>query len=139
MKAEFFVTFMAKRQADVSDEATRKLLHFLDLALNPMYTESQIIAAAIATYVANNKLRRGTLYTRRPLPAINFPATTIVNNSFTFYKFTVTAELSTAVQQGTFKYVPHLPRRHMPGMYPLENKVEFLACFEALTCGLSCF
>jgi len=46
--------------ANVLNEAARKLLHFLDLALNPMYMESQIIAVAIATYVVNNKLRRGT-------------------------------------------------------------------------------
>ena len=104
-------------------------------------TESQIIAAAIAAYVANNKLlRRGTLHTpSRPLPAISFPAISIVNTSFTFYRITFTAELSTVAQQRTypatqtevFKYLPLLPRCHMPGMYPLENRVELLAYLEA--------
>jgi hypothetical protein len=56
-----------------------------------------------------------------------------------FYKITVTAELSTAVQQGTYpptetrvlRYIAMLPRRQSLGMRPLENRVEILACLEA--------
>jgi len=198
------VTFMTtKYRESVPDEATRKLLHFLDLALNPragdeaavenfvakllekleydsvsriiffrrsipLYicgvnsvthpdlcllnddeilllvlhrkqglddTEPQIIAAAIAAYAMNNKLRRGS----PPLPAITFPAITLAVTDFTFYKITVTAELSTAVQQGVYpatqtqvlKYIPLLPKPFMSGMYPLENRVELLSCLEA--------
>lgn len=215
-KAEFFgvndlplpsqptvVAFMTtKNRWNAPDEATRKLLHFLDLALNPragdeeavenfvakllekleydsvgriiffrrsipLYicgvnsvvhldicllnddeilllvlhrkqvlddTEPQIIAAAIAAYAMNNKFRRGA-----PLPAITFPAITLAVTDFTFYKITVTAELSTAVQQGVYpatqtqvlKYIPLLPKPFISGMYPLENRVELLSCLEA--------
>jgi hypothetical protein len=56
-----------------------------------------------------------------------------------FYKITVTAQLSTAVQQGMYpenearvlRYISVLPRRQSLGMRPLENKVEILACLKA--------
>jgi hypothetical protein len=45
-----------------------------------------------------------------------------------FYKITVTAELSAtvypAIETRVLRYVPVLPRRHGPGMRPLENRAE---------------
>lgn len=100
--------------------------------------EPQVVAEAIAAYALNNKVRVTSL-NLPPLPTVTLPAITMVGTNPIFYKITVTAELSTAVQQGTypptetrvFRYIPVLPRRHSLGMRPLENRVEILACLEA--------
>jgi len=100
--------------------------------------EPQVVAEAIAAYALNNKVRVTSL-NLPPLPAVTLPAITMVGTNPIFYKITVTAELSTAVQQGTYpttetrvlRYIPVLPRRHSLGMRPLENRVEILACLEA--------
>ena len=191
------VTFKdTKRQGNAPDEATRKLSHFLDLALNhtargeaavenftaklpekleyasvgrllffrrsiPFYisgvdrshgilllvlhqmhstedTESQIIAAAIAAYVANNKLlRKGTLHT--PSRPFQFPRHRysqhqlyiLQNHRHSRTEHRRTARNLSCDSNRGFQYLPLLPRCHMPGMYPLENRVELLACLEA--------
>jgi hypothetical protein len=100
--------------------------------------EPQVIAEAIAAFAANNKVRVTSL-NLAPLAAATFPAITMVGTSPIFYKITVTAQLSTAVQQGTYpehetrvlRYIPVFPRRQSLGMRPLENRVEVLACSEA--------
>ncbi|KAF8240065.1 hypothetical protein L208DRAFT_1352965 [Tricholoma matsutake] len=100
--------------------------------------EPQVVAEAIAAYALNNKVRVTSL-NLPSLPAITLPAITMIGTNPIFYKITVTAELSSAVQQGTypttetrvFRYIPVLPRRHSLGMRPLENRVEILACLEA--------
>jgi hypothetical protein len=100
--------------------------------------EPQVIAEAIAAYAVNNKVRVGSL-NLAPLTAVTLPAITMIGTNPIFYKITVTAELSTAVQQGTYpvtetrvlRYIPVLPRRQSLGMRPLENRVEILACLEA--------
>jgi len=99
--------------------------------------EPPIIAAAIAAYTENNKHRPHYGYT--PLPAITFPAITLTDTNFIFYKITVTDELSRAVALGIYpatkteviRYVPVLPSYPHPPMYPLKNRVVLLACLEA--------
>ena len=63
--------------------------------------EPQLIAEAIAAYAVNNKVRQDSL-SLPLLPSIPFPAITMIGTSPNFYKITVTAELSAAVQQGTY-------------------------------------
>jgi hypothetical protein len=100
--------------------------------------EPQVVAEAIAAYAMNNKVREASLGLP-PLASVTFPAITMIGTNPIFYKITVTAELSAAVQQGTYpametrvlRYIPVLPRRRSLGMRPLENRVEILACFEA--------
>ncbi|KAF8508943.1 hypothetical protein BU17DRAFT_56480 [Hysterangium stoloniferum] len=100
--------------------------------------EPQVIAEAIAAYALNNKIRKDSLNLPK-LPAITFPAITMVGTNPNFYKITVTSELSRAVQQGQYptaqtqvlKYIPELPKRHSLGMRPLENRAELLACLAA--------
>jgi hypothetical protein len=100
--------------------------------------EPQVIAEAIAAFAVNNKTRQTSLN----LPILNeitFPAITMTGTSPIFYKITITATLSAAVQQGTYppmetrvlRYVPVLPRRYSLGMRPLANRVEILSCLEA--------
>jgi hypothetical protein len=100
--------------------------------------ESQIIAGAIATFALNNRKRERDLH----LPLCNtimFPCLTIVGTSPIFYKITVTAALSKAVQTGSFpeietrvlRYIPALPRGNSEGMRPLPNRLEILRCLKA--------
>jgi hypothetical protein len=100
--------------------------------------EPQLIAEAIAAFALNNRKRERDL--RLPLlNSIMFPCLTMVGTSPIFYKITVTAALSQAVQSGSFpevetrvfRYVPALPRRNSDGMRPLPNRVEILRCLEA--------
>jgi len=99
--------------------------------------EPQVVATAIAAYAMNNKVRQDSL-NLPPLTSITFPAITMVGTNLNFYKIKVTAELSAAVQQGTYpaaktevlKYIPVLPRRRSLGMRPLENRVELMMCLE---------
>jgi len=68
-----------------------------------------------------------------------FPCLTLVGTSPIFYKITVTAALSQAVQTGTFPgietrvlcYIPVLPHRNSEGMRPLPNRLEISRCLEA--------
>ena len=100
--------------------------------------EPQVVAEAIAAYTLNNNVRVTSL-NLPPLASTTIPAITMVGTNPIFYKITVTAELSTSVQQGTYpatetrvlRYIPVLPRRYSLGMRPLENRVEILACLEA--------
>ena len=100
--------------------------------------EAQVIAEAIAAFAVNNKVRVTSL-NLPPLAVATIPAITMVGTYPIFYKITVTAQLSTAVQQGTYpeaetrvlRYIPILPRRQSQGMRPLENRAEILACLEA--------
>ncbi|KAH8995326.1 hypothetical protein EDB92DRAFT_1970486 [Lactarius akahatsu] len=69
----------------------------------------------------------------------NLTCLTMVGTTPIFYKITVTASLSKAVQTGTYpetethvlRYVPALPRRNSEGMRPLPNRLEILRCLEA--------
>lgn len=63
--------------------------------------EPQVIAEAIAAFAVNNKVRVASLNLAL-LPTATFPAITMVGTNPIFYKITVTAQLSTAVQQGTY-------------------------------------
>jgi hypothetical protein len=102
--------------------------------------EPQIVVKAIAAYQANNK-DRVTSLNLPPLSAITFPAISMIGTKLIFYKITITNNLSACVQQGVypnfqsgsrlFRYIPVLPKRHDPGMRPLENRVEILASLEA--------
>ena len=100
--------------------------------------EPQIIAEAIATFALNNRKRERNLHL--PLRnSIMFPCLTMVGTSPTFYKITVTAALSRAVQTGSFprsetrvhRYIPTLPHRNSEGMRSLPNRLEILRCLEA--------
>jgi hypothetical protein len=100
--------------------------------------EPQVMAGAIAAFALNNRKRERDLH----LPLCNsimFPCLTMVGTSPIFYKITVTAALSKAVQTGSFpeietrvlRYIPALPRRNSEGMRPLPNRLEILRCLEA--------
>jgi hypothetical protein len=100
--------------------------------------EPQVIAGAIAAFALNNRKREHDL--NPPLcNSIMFPCLTMVGTSPIFYKITVTAALSKAVQAGSFpeietrvlRYIPALPRRNSKGMRPLPNRLEILRCLEA--------
>jgi hypothetical protein len=100
--------------------------------------EPQVIAEAIAAFALNNRKRERDL--NLPLcNSIMFPCLTMVCTSPIFYKITVTAALSKAVQTGSFperetrvlRYIPALPRRNSEGMRPLPNRLEILRCLEA--------
>jgi hypothetical protein len=101
-------------------------------------TEPQLVAQAIAAYAANNKVRTASL-NLPPLADATLPAILMKGTVPVLYKIPVTAELYAAVQQGTYpaletrvlRYVPVLPSPYEPGMGPLENRVESLACLEA--------
>ncbi len=100
--------------------------------------EPQVIAEAIATFALNNRNRECDLHLP-PRNSIMFPCLTLVGTSPIFYKITVTAALSKAVQTGTFpeiqtrvlRYIPVLPRRNSEGMRPLPNRLEILRCLKA--------
>jgi len=100
--------------------------------------EPQIIAEAIAAFALNNRKRERDL-NLPPRNSTTFPCLTLVGTSPIFYKITVTAALSKAVQTGTFpaiqtrvlRYIPVLPRRNSEGMRPLPNRIEILRCLEA--------
>ncbi|KAH8989151.1 hypothetical protein EDB86DRAFT_1927186 [Lactarius hatsudake] len=100
--------------------------------------EPQVIAGAIAAFALNNRKRERQL-NLPPHDSIMFPCLTMVGTSPIFYKVTVTAALSKAVQSGTydwegtfvFRYIPALPRGNSEGMRPLPNRLEILRCLEA--------
>jgi hypothetical protein len=100
--------------------------------------EPQVIAEAIAAFALNNRKREHNL-NLPPRNAIMFPSLTMVGTTPIFYKITVTAALSKAVQMGTYpegetrvlRYIPALPRRNSEGMRPLPNRLEILRCLEA--------
>jgi hypothetical protein len=100
--------------------------------------EPQIVAKAIAAYQANNKVRVTSL-NLPPLHAIIFPAISMIGAKLIFYKITISIDLCDNVSAGNrsgynthlLRYIPVLPRRDDPGMRPLENRVEILACLEA--------
>jgi len=99
--------------------------------------EPQVIAEAIAAFALNNRKRERNL-NLPPRDTIMFPALTMVGTTPIFYKVTVTAALSRAVQTGTYpeiesrvlRYIPTLPRRNSEGMRPLPNRLEILRCLE---------
>ena len=100
--------------------------------------EPQVIAEAIAAFSLNN-MRRERRLNLPPRDAIMFPCLTMVGTTPVFYKITVTAALSKAVQTGAYpntetrvlRYIPALPCRNSDGMRPLPNRVEILRCLEA--------
>jgi len=102
------------------------------------YKGSGAFAEAIAAFAMNNMTQERKL-NLRPRDAITFPALTMVGIIPTFYKVTVTAALSKAVQTGTYseieirvlRYIPTLPHRNSEGMRPLPNRLEILRCPEA--------
>lgn len=113
------------------------LVHVDERLSNLKDPEPQVIAEAIAAFAANNKVRVTSLGLA-PLTSAIFPAITMIGTNPIFYKIFVTAELSTAVQHGTYpenetqvsRYIPVLPKRQSLGMRPLENRVEILTCLE---------
>ena len=106
--------------------------------MNVKDPEPQVIAGAIAAFALNNQKRERDLH----LPicdSVMIPCLTMVDSSPIFYKVTVTAALSKAVQTGTFpafetrvgRYIPTLPCKRSDGMRPLPNRLEILRCLEA--------
>jgi len=120
------------------DDEIYLLVHVDERLSNLKDPEPQVIAEAIAAFAANNKVRVTSLGLA-PLNAAIIPAITMIGTNPIFYKIVVSAELSTAVQHGTypedgtpvFRYILVLPKRQSLGMRPLENRVEILACLEA--------
>lgn len=100
--------------------------------------EPQVIAEALAAFALNNRKRERDL-NLPPCNSIIFPCLTMIGTTLTFYKITVTAALSKAVQTGTYpeaetcvlRYIPALPCRNSDGMRPLLNRLEILRCLEA--------
>ena len=120
------------------DDEILLLVHVDERLSNLKDTEPQVIAEVIAAFAANNKVRVTSLGLA-PLTSAIFPAITMIGTNPIFYKIFVTAQLSTAVQHGTYpenetqvsRYIPVLPKRQSLGMRPLENRVEILTCLEA--------
>ena len=120
------------------DDKILLLVHVDERLSNLKDPEPQVIAEAIAAFAANNRVRVTTLGLA-PLASAIFPAITMIGTNPIFYGITVTTELITAVQHGTYpeketkvyRYIPVLPKRQSLGMRPLENRVEILACLEA--------
>ncbi|KAH9047116.1 hypothetical protein EDB84DRAFT_1462794 [Lactarius hengduanensis] len=100
--------------------------------------EPQVIAEAIAAFALNNRKRERDL-NLPPCNTIMFPCITMAGTTPVFYKTTITAALSKAVQTGTYpetetrvlRYIPALPHRNSEGMRPLPNRLEILRCLEA--------
>ena len=100
--------------------------------------EPQVIAEAIAAFALNNRKRERDL-NLPPCNSIMFPCLTMVGTTPVFYKITITAALSKAIQTGTYPetgthvlcYIPALPRRSSEGMRPLPNRLEILRYLEA--------
>ncbi|KAI9462863.1 hypothetical protein BJY52DRAFT_1255659 [Lactarius psammicola] len=100
--------------------------------------EPQVIAVAIAAFALNNRKRERNL-NLSVCDSIMFPCLTMVGTTPVFYKITITAALSKAVQTGTYpetetrvlRHIPALPRRNSEGMCPLPNRLEILRCLEA--------
>jgi hypothetical protein len=100
--------------------------------------EPQVIAEAIRAFALNNRKRERDL-NLRPRNSIVIPCLAIVGTTPFFYKITITAGLSKAVQTGTYpktatrvlRYFPALLRRSSEGMRPLPNRLEILRCLEA--------
>ncbi|KIJ16035.1 hypothetical protein PAXINDRAFT_11074 [Paxillus involutus ATCC 200175] len=133
------VSSLAQTDICVMDDNEILLLVQADEGLSSLKDpEPQVITEAIAAFAVNNKVRVES-QNLPPLAAATFPAITMVGTNPIFYKIIVTAELSTAVRQGTYpanetcvlRYIPDLPRRQNLGMRPLEDRVENLACLEA--------
>jgi hypothetical protein len=99
--------------------------------------EPQLIAHAIAAFQQNNRTREGVC--RPPLESQTFPAITITGTASTFYKITVTRELSKAVEGGIYpkitttvrKFVPPVAGYPAEGMVPLEDRRLLFKCYEA--------
>ncbi|PBK99810.1 hypothetical protein ARMGADRAFT_1074657 [Armillaria gallica] len=68
---------------------------------------------AVAAYAMKNKIQVSSLRLT-PLQDITFPAIAIVGTSPIFYKVTVTADLSNAVQQGTYPQAETTVLRYVP-------------------------
>ena len=100
--------------------------------------EPQVIAEAIAAFLLNNQKREHDL-NLPPCNSIMFPCLTMVGTMPVFYKITITAALSKAVQTGTYPKtetcvlhcIPALPCRNSEGIHPLLNRLEILRCLEA--------
>ncbi|KAI0269476.1 hypothetical protein BGY98DRAFT_1014873 [Russula aff. rugulosa BPL654] len=133
------VNSVAQTDVCIMDDNEIQLLLQDDKRLTSMNDpEPQVIAEAIAAFALNNRKRERDLHL--PLRnSIMFPCITLVETSPIFYKITVTAALSQAVQTGTFpeiethvlRYIPALPRGNSEGMRPLPNRLEILRCLEA--------
>ncbi|KAH9025961.1 hypothetical protein EDB85DRAFT_2277127 [Lactarius pseudohatsudake] len=90
--------------------------------------EPQIIAEA-AAFALNNRKRERDLN----LPPCNsnmFPCISMAGTMPVFYKITVTAALSKAVQTGTYPETETRVLRYIPAL-PLPNRLEILRCLEA--------
>ncbi|KAF6754861.1 hypothetical protein DFP72DRAFT_1009088 [Ephemerocybe angulata] len=104
------------------------------------YPEPQLIAAALAAFHQNNKIRQDT--GTPPLQSQTFPGITMVGTAATFYKITITSELALAVAGGVYPENETIVREFVPpvsepldyvaqGMFYLENRRLLLQCFEA--------
>lgn len=105
--------------------------------ISPMDPEAQLIAEAIAAFQENNN-RRGQWLYLNPLQVQIIPGITMIGTFPTFYKITVTSELSACVEQGQYPATQTVVRRHTPcvpkrksGMGPLFNRELLVRCYEA--------
>jgi hypothetical protein len=105
-----------------------------------MDPESQLIAAAIASFQANNDWRHAL--GQSPISGKVIPGITLTGTSPIFYKIPVTTELADSVARGVFPVErtvvhAHLPKLARPalrtseGMKALDSRAIFLASFEA--------
>ena len=125
----------------MDDDGQIQLLLQVDTSLTNMKDpEPQVIAGAIAAFALNNRKRERELHL--PLcDSITIPCLTMAGTSPIFYKVTVTAALSKAIQVGSyyaytnptrvFRYIPTLPCKNGEGMRSLPNRLEILRCLEA--------
>lgn len=98
---------------------------------------AQLIAATIAAFVENNRLRAV------PLAHCTIPAMTMVGPCPVFYKVPVTQDLVDALVTGQYPAQPTIVQRLVPpvpdpnsyrrrGMTPLENRRIVFQCLEAM-------
>lgn len=143
---------VAQPDVCIVDDGQIQLLLQEDTSLmNMKDPEPQVIVGAIAAFALNNRTRERELN----LPLYNsmtIPCLTMAGTSPIFYKVTVTAALSKAIQDGShygysnptrvFRYIPTLPCKNGKGMRSLPNRLEILRCLEAFkkfVGGVFCF
>ena len=104
--------------------------------IRPQDPESQLIAAAIATFQSNNAIRVNDLF-QNPLPTMVIPGITMTGTFPKFYKIEVTADLERCVRYGQFpavktivyRHTPRVPGRRSDGMRPLDNREHIVRCY----------
>ncbi|KAJ2915618.1 hypothetical protein MD484_g4789, partial [Candolleomyces efflorescens] len=106
----------------------------------PLDARAQLVAEALAAFTENNASRMSS--DLAPLESKVVSGIVMVGTAPTFFKIPITQELVTHVRHGTypptativnycFPPVPRPARRRRDGMKPLDNRRQFLSCYQA--------